>query len=107
MAMDISLDTLSDEGLVRIWEAVMEQVAKDYIDLYILYLKEGEEATAGKKYGQKKIPVKTCLLELEDYIVGDLIAGPHSQYIIHGLRREAREHINSGSRKRKEIMRRQ
>jgi hypothetical protein len=36
MAMDISLDTLSDEGLVRIWEAVMEQVAKDYIDLYIL-----------------------------------------------------------------------
>lgn len=106
MAMDISLDTLSDEGLVRIWEGVMEQVAKDYIDLYILYLKEGEEATAGKKYGQKKVPVKTCLLELEDYIVGDLIAGPHADYIVKGLRREAQEHMKSGHVRRKEILRR-
>ena len=27
---DVSIDNLSDEGLTRLWEGVMEEVAKEY-----------------------------------------------------------------------------
>ena len=106
MANDISIDSITDEALTRIWEAVMEEVAREYIDLYIVYLKEGPDATKKICYGHRTVTVKPALIELEDYILGDLIAGPHADYIIKNLRREAREHVNNGRSRRKEIMRR-
>ena len=109
MAMDISLDTINDEGIVRIWEAVMEQVAKDYVDTYTEYLRYGLEYLSDYRYGHRKITVKARLLELEDYIVGDLIAGPHAEYIVHGLREEAQIRVDknlNGKKTPKRIMRR-
>ena len=103
---DVSIDNLSDEGLTRLWEGVMEEVAKEYIDYYAIYLKKGPEARTKKFYGGKIIDIKTALIELEDYILGDLIAGPHAEYIIKNLRKEAEEHVRSGRTKRKEILRR-
>ena len=105
MAKDVQIDTLTDDGLTRLWEGVMAQVAKDYIDLYIIYLKKGPDANTKKGYGHKLIPVKRALIELEDYILGDLIAGPHAKYIVFNLRKEAREHIENGRVRRKEIKR--
>ena len=106
MSKDISIDDISDEALTRIWEAVMEQAAKEYIDLYIVYLRNGDGVKKRSRYGSKYISVKESLIELEDYILGDLIAGPHALYIIKNLRKEAVEHVESGSSRRKEIMRR-
>jgi hypothetical protein len=106
MAKDIIIDNVSDEALVRVWEAVMEQVAKEYIDLYIKYLKYGPGTTAKLSWSRKVVYVKPALIELEDYILGDLIAGPHAQYIVHGLREEARKHVEDGRKRRKEIIRR-
>lgn len=105
MAKDVQIDTLTDDGLTRLWEGVMAQVAKDYIDLYVIYLKKGPDAHTKKGYGHKLIPVKTALIELEDYICGDLIAGPHADYIVKNLRKEAKNHVDSGKVKRKEIYR--
>lgn len=107
MAKDVSIDNLTDEGLVRLWEGVMEQAAKDYIDLYIAYLKNGPDARVNLiSMNKHPITAKPALIELEDYIVGDLIAGPHAEYIIHNLRREAMEHVKDGRTRRKEILRR-
>lgn len=106
MAMDIDLNTLADAGIIRIWEGVMEQVAKDYIDTYIEYLKYGLDHVSDYRYGRRHVSVKSRLLELEDYIVGDLIAGPHATYIIHNLRDKARERINKSPNMRKEIIKR-
>lgn len=110
MAKDVIIDNLQDEGLIRLWEAVMEQVAVEYIDLYILYLQHGSEATRKycSNYGRHQVTAKRGLIELEDYILGDLIAGPHASYIVHKLRQEAKDAIVNGKRKRipkrKEIM---
>lgn len=103
---DVSIDNLSDEGLTRLWEGVMEEVAKEYIEYYTVYLKKGPDAQTKKFYGHKIINVKTALIELEDYILGDLIAGPHADYIIKNLRKEAEDHVRSGRTRRKGILRR-
>ena len=104
--VDISIDNLSDEGLVRLWEAVMEQVAKDYIDYYICYLRYGPDANKKAIFSTKYLNCYEEIVKLEDYIVGDLIAGPHAEYIIKKLREEAEEHVKDGRVRRKEIIRR-
>ncbi len=107
MAMDIDLNAVSDESVYRLWEGVMEQVAKDYINSYILYLKkQGVDSDVPYAEEHKLLSLKQRLIELEDYIVGDLIAGDHASYIIHGLREEARNCLNKKSRRRKQIIRR-
>lgn len=107
MAMDIDLYAVSDESVYRLWEGVMEQVAKDYVNSYILYLKN-KEADENAPYAEERrlVSLKQRLIELEDYIVGDLIAGDHASYIIHGLREEAKSCINKKSTRRKQIIRR-
>jgi hypothetical protein len=90
MGNEVDLDNVSDNELINLWGAVMGQVAKDYIELYAAYLKEGPNATIKLYASKKRFPVKKSIIELEDYILGDLIAGPHADYIVHGLRDEAK-----------------
>ena len=107
MANDIDLYAVSDESVYRLWEGVMEQVAKDYIASYALYLKQvGEETIVPYKEDNRPLTLKQRLIELEDYIVGDLIAGEHASYIICGLREEAKKRLNKRTKHRKRIMER-
>lgn len=107
MAKDVIITDITDEAVTRIWEAVMEQAAKEYIDLYRVYLVSGPNATKKLPFSSRTVRVKDALIELEDFILGDLIAGPHADYIVKKLREEAIACVNANKKKRRIIRRKE
>ena len=75
-----------DEGAIRLSEAILKQLSKDYVRAYRIY-KRNQKAGANLQAETRRQSAKDVINECEKYIKAHPIMANNAEYIIENLRK--------------------